>query len=570
MGTVMSRVPTMLRGLAVGAGALLSVALPAAASAAETRLVVRSERGVSASQRADVRADADVQLSHRVAGLTGTEVVTVPAAQAKAALSELNDDPRVRYAVRDVRTIPASVPDDAGWASQWDMRTMKVHTAWDLALGAGQVVAIADTGIQLDHQDLAGRIATNPGEMGSGRQANGVDDDGDGFVDNWRGWDFVDGDGDASDEHGHGTHVAGTVAAEQGNTVGVSGVAPGAHVMAVRVLGADGSGWMSDVAAGFDYAAKHGARVVNASLGSPSDYPPLGDVVAGNPQTLFVVAAGNGGSDGVGDDNEITPQYPCNQPQANLLCVGATNSADRRASFSNYGATSVDVFAPGQSIYSTTLGAGNTYGYMSGTSMAAPHVAGQAALVLSHRPGTPAVAVKQAIMDSADRLPDLAGRAVAPARSSGLASLNAIAGVPAPAPAPPAPEPALPLPPYDQQPDGDPQEQAPALAAPRISKVRVGFTRSRCGGAKACRKPRASVTVSAQADVDVTIAQKVCKRSRCRYRVAARASASASGAGTITLAPAAALAAGRYRLLVAAANAAGDQQKDYALSIPRR
>ena len=166
-------------------------------------------------------------------------------------------------------------------------------------------VAVADTGVDPGHPDLAGRIVP--------------------------GYDFVDDDTDPQDGHGHGTHVAGTIAAAE-NGAGVIGVAPEALVMPLRVLDDNGGGNSADVAAAFAYAGDRGVRVVNASLGSP--YPSLVErrAIHEHPGTLYVVAAGNGGPDGVGDDNDgATREYPCAHDEPNLICVGATDSDDARA-----------------------------------------------------------------------------------------------------------------------------------------------------------------------------------------------------------------------------------------------
>ena len=184
--------------------------------------------------------------------------------------------------------------------------------------------------------------------LGRDKRSNGVDDDGNGYVDDWHGWDFVaeypsigvsEGDStpgpdnDPQDNHGHGTHVAGTIAAQRDNNEGIAGVAPGAKIMPLRALGANGRGTSLAIAEAFDYAGKMGLRVVNASLGGPGlDQTQLAAVQA-HPNTLYVIAAGN---DNV--NNDATPYGPCALPAANIMCVGASDENDRRASFSNYGA----------------------------------------------------------------------------------------------------------------------------------------------------------------------------------------------------------------------------------------
>ena len=194
--------------------------------------------------------------------------------------------------------------------------------------------------------------------------------------------------------------------------------------MPLRALGATGSGTNVAIAEAFDYAGKMGLRVVNASLGGPGlDQTQLSAIQA-HPNTLYVIAAGNSNV-----DNDVTPHGPCALPAANILCVGASDVDDRRASFSNYGAQSVDVFAPGTAILSTYIGP--AYPYLQGTSMASPNTAGVAALVLSARPGVSALDVKSAIMASAEAKPDLAGKAVTGGRvNADRAVTGALGGAP--------------------------------------------------------------------------------------------------------------------------------------------
>jgi subtilisin family serine protease len=296
---------------------------------------------------------------------------------------------------------------------------------------------VVDTGVNLLHPDLGGQLATNAGESGARRETNGLDDDGNGLKDDWRGWDWVSGDNDPTDLNGHGSHVAGTIAARS-DAEGIAGVAPSARVMALRVLGTDGKGTSSAVASGFDYAGDLGIPVVNASLGSSGMSQAERDAISSHPNTLYVVAAGNGGSDGIGDDNDVTPSYPCAARMANIVCVGATDSRDRRAGYSNYGAVSVDLFAPGSSVYSAYMaGATSAWAWMSGTSMATPHVAGAVALMRAAAPGLTGGRLKQALLDGVDAKPQLAGLAVRGGRLNAAAAVRAAiiaAGLPAPPP----------------------------------------------------------------------------------------------------------------------------------------
>ncbi|MGC9669557.1 S8 family serine peptidase [Planosporangium sp. 12N6] len=279
--------------------------------------------------------------------------------------------------------------------------------------GTGVVVAVVDTGVQNNHPDLP-PLWHNPNEI----CGNGIDDDHNGYVDDCEGWDFVHNDNtvyDPADSNDHGTHVAGTIAAIPNNGQGTAGLAPGATIMSVKVS-ANGSMWMSDVARGIRYAADNGAKVVNASLGTtPGAVPRSGVrdledaiVYAGSKGVIVVAAAGNDAT-----NTDTAPQWPADLPLDNIVSVGASTAADQVAGFSNYGATSVDLFAPGHYIISTVPGG---YAAMQGTSMASPHVAAAAALVMSADPGLAPAAVRQRLMDTADPVPAYQGKSITGAR----------------------------------------------------------------------------------------------------------------------------------------------------------
>ena len=206
------------------------------------------------------------------------------------------------------------------------------------------------------------------------------------------------------DGNGHGTHVAGTIAAAE-NGRGVVGVAPQASIMPIRALDDSGRGSSADSAAGFAYAADHGAKIVNASIGSSDFSYAEMTAIRDHPGTLYVVAAGNDGR-----DTDAQPSYPCAYDLPNILCVGASDQSDRPASFSNHGAATVDLYAPGVAVLSTFKA--SSYAYMSGTSMATPHAAGAAALLLARAPSLAADALRRTLMDSADRV-ERARRALA-------------------------------------------------------------------------------------------------------------------------------------------------------------
>jgi thermitase len=456
---------------------LAFVLAPVAEAADSDRIVLKRRDGLSAAERADLRADAEVTLE-RSLGFARLEVVTADDGDRSEAIAELRADPDVVWAEPDRRRTLSADPlaelewglENTGQAPWYGTPDADVDgpEAWAISRGAGATVAVVDSGVDLVHPDLADRLLP--------------------------GYDWVDGDGTPEDLAGHGTHVAGTVAAAE-NGVGAVGVAPEAKVIPLRVLDATGSGWSSDVAAAFDWAGDHAVRVVNASLGS--DYPTWAERLAirEHPETLYVVAAGN---DGLNVD--VTPQYPCAYSEANVLCVGATGFRDQRAWFSNYGATAVDLFAPGVAIlsaYPAGLHGSGGHELMDGTSMAAPHVAGAAALIAAHRPAFTAAQIKAALMESADPRPALAGRARVAGRLNAAAALGVAPVTPTPTPTP--------TPTSTPTPTPTPTPAPPTLPAPaalgslRLSG-RVVICRSR-----RCRPRTAALSFVASAATDVTV-----------------------------------------------------------------
>jgi thermitase len=486
-------------------------AFPATAAAGvDDEIVVLRDGGLTRAERADAGVTRE-----RTLPIDGVQVVSTEGERADA-IAALRDDPDVVWAEpNQPRELSAESLGGLLWGlhntgqSVWWRRgtpdaDIDAPQAWTYSRGAGVTVAIADTGVDAGHPDLAGRIVP--------------------------GYDFVDDDTDPQDGHGHGTHVAGTVAAGA-DGAGVVGVAPQALVMPLRVLDDNGAGNSADVAAAFAYAGERGVRVVNASLGSP--YPSLVErrAIEEHPRTLFVVAAGNGGPDGVGDDNDDdTREYPCAHDAPNLICVGATDSNDARAAFSNYGTASVDLFAPGQDIVSdwvlshpTVLaehfGVGAGFEIMQGTSMSSPHVAGAAALTAALQPAWSAMQVKAALLDGADRLPGLAGTSVTGARLNAANAVRIAAGKTG-APMPPEPDALGPEIPAPGTARTQPAQQATRKAA-TVRRVRVAG-RPRVCRRRGCqaRSATLSFVLSAEADVTARLQRRRCVRTRCRWRPA--------------------------------------------------
>ncbi|MCH2134101.1 MAG: S8 family serine peptidase [Phycisphaerales bacterium] len=287
---------------------------------------------------------------------------------------------------------------------------MNCAEAWDIETGdANLAIAVIDSGVQWDHPDLDGNIWSNPGEIPN----NGTDDDGNGYVDDIRGWDFYSGDNNPDDTDGHGTHVAGTIAAESNNGQGVAGVMWQADIVPLRFLGPYG-GYTSDAIAAVQYCTNTGIRLSNNSWGGGGYSTALADAIVASQSIghLFLAAAGNSG-----DNTDSTPHYPSAYGAGNIISVLATNNRDQLASFgagsgydSNYGATTVDIGAPGVDIAATYPT--DSYAYLSGTSMATPNVTGVVGLIMSQNPSWSWSAVRDRLMDTARPVAGLSGRCV--------------------------------------------------------------------------------------------------------------------------------------------------------------
>jgi subtilisin family serine protease len=261
--------------------------------------------------------------------------------------------------------------------------------AWDVTTGSSNViVAVIDTGIRYTHKDLAANMWANPGEI----PGNGLDDDGDGYIDNVYGINAINGSGDPMDDGAHGSHVAGTICAAANDGNPHVGVAWDVRLMACRFID-DGAGVVSDAIECIKFAVGKGARIINASWGLPF-CAALRDVIAaaGQNGVLFVAAAGNDGS--------AAASYPASYPLDNIISVAAHDSTNDLATFSSYGTNNVDLAAPGVKIWSCSSGADTNYGSMNGTSMAAPHVSGVAALVLARFPDSSVGQVRDRILRS--------------------------------------------------------------------------------------------------------------------------------------------------------------------------
>jgi subtilisin family serine protease len=283
--------------------------------------------------------------------------------------------------------------------------------AWNLTTGnASFAVGMADSGIRSSHQDFAGNIWANPGEVAGDR----VDNDGNGRVDDTWGWDFWNNDNNPTDDNGHGTHTAGTVGARGNNGVGVTGVAWTVKLAGLKIGSRTGSVSTTAAASAIDYCRVKGIKVSNHSWGGPGFSTTLSNAIsaARTAGHLIIAASGNGGSDGIGDNNDSTPQYPAGYNFDNVISVMAIDNNGARASFANYGATSVDLAAPGVTIASCYNSSNSSYVYLNGTSMATPHVTGVAALVWSRYPSWTYLDVRNRLLSTTRANSALSGRCV--------------------------------------------------------------------------------------------------------------------------------------------------------------
>jgi len=348
-----------------------------------------------------------------------------------AALDFFRNNAQVEYAEPNyVRKVCSTFPNDPYFSYQWALfnygqtggtpgADISAPSAWDATSGNNAtVVAVIDTGIDYNHPDLAGNMWRNPGEI----PGNGIDDDHNGYVDDVYGTNVVNSSAPPLDDFGHGTHCAGIIGAGGNNSIGVSGVNWNVSIMTLKFLDNQGNGYDSGAIECIDYALMmkvlHGVnvRILSNSWGGAGYDQALYDAIqaAGTNNMLFIASAGNNGQ-----NNDLMPTYPTSYDLDNVIAVAATDYHDDLAWFSNWGPTNVDVGAPGVDILSTmptyhvTLndyGYSMNYGYLDGTSMACPHVAGLAALILALHPTYSRIQVRTRILSTVDTLPSLTGK----------------------------------------------------------------------------------------------------------------------------------------------------------------
>ena len=313
-------------------------------------------------------------------------------------------------------------PNDTDFAKQWGLANsgqgggkagadISALAAWDVSHGSKNIlVGIIDTGIDYTHPELVANIWHNPGESGLDAQgrdksSNGIDDDNNGYIDDYMGWDFINKDNDPMDDHNHGSHVAGVIGGRGNNGVGIAGINWDVSMVPIKVFDSAGSSSLDVLVEAIEYSTKIGVRVTNNSWGGAgySDLLEAAIRQARDNGILFIAAAGN-----EAQNTDIHLNYPSCYNLDNIISVAASSRHDKISSFSNYGKETVDVAAPGEDIYSTVTQGG--YLEMSGTSMATPHVVGLAALIMSVYPDIDYTAVKNRILGSVDPIPELVSR----------------------------------------------------------------------------------------------------------------------------------------------------------------
>jgi thermitase len=533
--------------LALVLAVVAALAVPAAASAAEGQIIVKYASGADAQDRADARDDADV-VSGASLPLDRTQLVTpergTSVARAVARLERSHD---VVYAEPDALRSGFDAPtNDPRFRDQWALENtgqqifdnslgrlttglsgsdIDVVPAWADGVTASTVtVGVVDSGADLEHPDLKPNILSG-------------------------GKDFIDGDTTPMDQNGHGTHVAGIIGAVGDNGIGVTGVAWSASILPVRVLNARGNGSVTTVVSGYNWAVSHGARIVNVSLGGSTPSQTEYDALRNASNTLFVVAAGNDGA-----NVDATDSYPCAYDLPNVLCVAATGGDDQLAGFSDYGAQSVDIAAPGVGIlstYPTALSGGfkqGPYQVMSGTSMATPEVAGAAALVLGQDTDLTPWQLREQLINSVDKVPTLEGKVASGGRLDVAAALAAAPPTDATpvssSTAPPArlaptttttpttPAPATPSTPVTPAPVA-PVVRAPAPAVDRTAPT-VAAGLAGHGALRALLAGRLRVATTASERASLRVELRVDARTAKKLHVGTRAVTIATGTSSLT------------------------------------
>jgi thermitase len=403
----------------------------------------------------NAQAGSKVIHDHGKNGVPGMQVVQVTNTTLETAMEAYKANPDVLYVepdykislspieetgktsdIQNVLAASTSYPNDPLFPNLWGLHNtgqvpfygavnadINGPLAWGVTTGSpGVTVAVVDTGVDYTHPDLAANVWQNSGET-----VNGIDDDGNGYIDDIRGWNFVSKSNDPMDDNGHGTHCAGTIAAVGNNGIGITGVTWNCKIMPLKFLNSQGDGYTSDAISAILYASQLGVPIISNSWGGLASQS-LKDAIDAS-SAVVICSAGNTAA-----NSDVYPVYPAAYSSNNIISVAATDYHDKLASFSNYGMNSVDLAAPGVSIYSTTPSGG--YKYLNGTSMATPYVSGVAALVKSQYPSMTGAQIKSKILDNCDILSSLSGKVATGGRLNAAKALGLSIPTLTPAPSP--------------------------------------------------------------------------------------------------------------------------------------
>lgn len=389
----------------------------------EGELLVKFKSGIVAASSTKTHQLIGATLIDRFEIIPNLELVRLnDNLTVKEAIIRYFNDPTVEYAEPNYLRKVSLLPNDQYFHQQWALHNtgnfasgtagadIKAVQAWDIHTGNGAIViAVLDTGIDYNHPDLSDNIWLNSAEI----PTNGQDDDGNGLIDDWRGWNFVNNNNNPLDDNGHGTLVSGIIGAKGNNYIGIAGIMWNVRIMPLKFLNKNGEGTIADEIKAIQYAIFKGVKIINASYSgsvfSQAEYEAI--AMANSVGVLFMAAAGNGGNDGIGDNNDFLPVYPANYGLPNIISVAATDQNDRRATFSNFGLKTVHVAAPGVFVISTvpTSLFPSAYAFSSGTSVATPHVSGLAGLLYSYYDHFTYSQIKETILRYVDILPTLSG-----------------------------------------------------------------------------------------------------------------------------------------------------------------
>ncbi|NLV28152.1 MAG: S8 family serine peptidase [Methanomicrobiales archaeon] len=431
---------------------------------ASDRLIVRynpdsvGKKDGMMSAMSVANAQAGSRIVHDLSnnGVPGMQVVQVTGTSLENAMASYRANPDVLYVepdyrislspieqsgktaeIKSVGAASTNYPNDPGFSNLWGLSNtgqapfygisgadIDAPLAWGVSTGSSSVtVAVIDTGVDYTHTDLTANIWRNSGET-----VNGIDDDGNGYIDDIRGWNFVTKTNDPMDDNGHGTHCAGSIAAVGNNGIGICGVTWNTKIMPLKFLDAQGSGYTSDAISAILYANKMGVPIISNSWSGTGYSQSLKDALDAS-TAVVICASGNSGG-----NSDITPIYPAAYTSSNIVSVAASGYDDTLASFSNYGLSSVDVAAPGVSIYSTTKS--GQYKYLNGSSMAAAYVTGIAALIKAQNPSMTAAQIKSKILGTCDYISSLSGKVVTGGRVNAAKALGINTPTPTPTPYP--------------------------------------------------------------------------------------------------------------------------------------